>query len=110
MVPEWKAPLITQHEPVTRVEHRPAAFRRKVKRVLCQVILSGHGLRCRAGDVEGGNIIDRVGQRIGSKEREAVAEPLPQAGFERVVGRICDSGDQTGRGIDAAIRLRQGAS
>ena len=93
MVPEWKTPLITQHEPVARVEHRAAAFRRKIKGILCQVVLAGHGLRCRAGDVERGNIIDRVRPGIGSEEREAVAESLPQTGFERVVRRICNTRD-----------------
>ena len=87
------------------IEHRPAALGRQIKRILRQVIFSGDGLRSRASNVEGRNIVDGVRPRVGCQERKAVAEALSQAGFQRVIAGIRDAGDLTDRAINAIVRV-----
>ena len=66
--PEGKAPLIAEHQAVTRVEQRASAFRSQVERILREIVFAGYGLRCRAGHVERRSVIDRFRVRIRSKE------------------------------------------
>ena len=110
MLQERKAPLITQHETMAGIEHGPAALRRKIERILRQIVFSRYGLRCRAGNVEGRNVIDGMRPGVGRQERESVTEALAQAGFQGVVAGVRDAGDFTDRAVDAIIRLRQSAS
>src|ERR1700675_1803217 len=76
MLQKRKAPLITQHEAMAGIEHGPAAFRREIEWILRQIIFSGHWLRCRARDVERGNVIDGMRPGIRSEERKSVTETL----------------------------------
>src|ERR1700719_3606912 len=110
MLQKRKAPLITQHEAMAGVEHGPAAFRREIKWILRQIIFSRHRLRCRAGDVEGGNVIDGVRPGIRSEERKSVTETLSQAGFQSVIAGIRDAGDLADRTVNTIVRLCQRAS
>src|SRR5580693_5013874 len=68
MIPERNPPFVAEHKPVARIEHGPAAFRREIKRVLCQVVLSRDALRSGASDIEGRNIVDGLRQSVGSQE------------------------------------------
>ena len=52
MLQERKAPLITEHEAMAGIEHRPAALRREIEGILRQVVLSGCLLRGRPRNVE----------------------------------------------------------
>src|SRR6202047_5430112 len=93
MLQKRKAPLITQHEAMAGIEHGPAAFRSEIKRLRAKFISSRHWLRCRARDVERGNVVDGVRPGIGSEERKSVTETLSQAGFQSVIAGIRDAGD-----------------
>src|SRR5208283_3111589 len=108
---ERQRPLITQHETIVGIEHRPAALGREIEWILRQIVFSGDRLRSRAGNVEGRNVIDGVRPRVGRKEGQAVAEALAQTGFQSVVAGVRDAGDFTDRTISAiTVRIRQRTS
>src|ERR1700686_3072012 len=68
MLPEWKAPLIAENKPVASVEQRTAPLGGQIERILCQIILAGNGFGGRAGHVEGRRIVNRLRERIRTKE------------------------------------------
>src|ERR1039457_2280607 len=92
------------------IEHGTTALRREIEWILRQIVLSRCLLRCRPGNVEGGNVIDGMRPGVRSKEGKAVAEALSQTGFQSVVAGIRDAGDLTKGTVDAIIGLRQRAS
>src|ERR1035441_6089535 len=92
------------------IEHGTTALRREIEWILRQIVLSRCLLRCRPGNVEGGNVIDGMRPCVRGEEGKSVAEALSQTGFQSVVAGVRDAGDFTNGTVDAVIGLRQRAS
>src|SRR6267143_1514679 len=74
--PEGQAPLVAQHEAVTRVEQRQPTFGGKIVGILRQVVLARHRSRSRPGHVKRGHISHGLRIGVGSQEGNPVAESL----------------------------------
>src|SRR5208282_3116770 len=98
MVPEREFPLIANHEAMPSVEHGATMFSGEVKGILRQIVFARDALRCRAGDVEGRDVIESLGESVRGQKGKTVAKTLFEAGLQRVVGGVSDAGDQADRG------------
>src|SRR5271156_4096970 len=98
MVPERHMPFVADDEAGARVEHGAAMFGSEVKGNLSAIVFAGEALGVGAGDVEGRNVVEGLGESVGGQEGEAVAKALFEAGLQRVVSGIRDTRDDAGGG------------
>ena len=95
---------------MVRVEHGAAVLGAEVEGILREVVFSGSALRSGAGDVEGGDVVERFGKRVGGQHRKLMGEAPLQTGLQGMIGGVGDAGDFSYRGICAGAGLGDSAA